>query len=176
MITPPRNDLEREFRDPVFFLSPYLLPEHVARELENRLNDGCRICGRLRDLDGGYGWEIVGFAICVGCFDSLEERFRQHLIAKMHDEHWAIDHVGYVYFVQREDGAIKIGTARSLSHVRARVTAAKGTLLALERGGRHREQELHETFRTYRRDGEWFRPRAALLAHIISLPPLDARP
>jgi hypothetical protein len=79
-----------------------------------------------------------------------------------------------VYYLRRADGAIKIGYTKISVAARARVLVRRhGPLrqLATERGGWHREHELHAQFDSLRisPDEEWFRPGPALLAHVRSL-------
>lgn len=72
-----------------------------------------------------------------------------------------------VYYVQRPDGAIKIGTTWN---IRTRLQAFRNVspvqLLAVHSGGQPAEAALHRKFKSARLDGEWFRPDPALLRHI----------
>jgi hypothetical protein len=79
-----------------------------------------------------------------------------------------------VYYAQRGDGAIKIGTS---TNVRKRVASFRLLtpieVVAIEPGGRVREGELHWEFRSARMRGEagreWFTPVPRLLGHIRRL-------
>lgn len=87
-----------------------------------------------------------------------------------------------IYFVQAgKDGAIKIGYAKSIIAVRERIKVtqtynpAKLKLLKITPGGRQRENEMHNTFKSCRIRGEWFHPNNKLLEHIKQLPRVDLR-
>lgn len=73
---------------------------------------------------------------------------------------------GFVYFLQDEDGFVKIGHAQD---VKARVavlqTASRQTLrlLGAMPGGRREEAALHRRFAPTRARGEWFAPTPTLL-------------
>lgn len=76
---------------------------------------------------------------------------------------------GYVYFVQAENGPIKIGWAGS---PRVRLYALRGNSavplveLAVVPGDRTDEARTHIRFDRLRMHGEWFRPGEDLLAYI----------
>jgi hypothetical protein len=73
----------------------------------------------------------------------------------------------WVYYVQRPDGGIKIGTTWNMkSRMQAFRNVSPVTLLAKHSGGQPAEAALHKRFAEHRRDGEWFAPSAELLAHI----------
>ena len=64
----------------------------------------------------------------------------------------------YIYFVQRSDGAIKIGTTKNL-FVRLgdlRREHGKIDVLGVIKGGRAKEKILHWCLNESRLDGEWF--------------------
>lgn len=73
-----------------------------------------------------------------------------------------------VYFVQRRDGAIKIGTTAHLRARLASLTREHGTLavLGLMRGGFTEETQTHKRFEDARLGGEWFSPSTELLSFI----------
>lgn len=76
----------------------------------------------------------------------------------------------HVYFVQAENGLIKIGVSND---PRARLRSLQTgspvdlTLLGAAPGrGREMEAELHERFAAHRVRGEWFQPAPELIAYI----------
>ena len=72
-----------------------------------------------------------------------------------------------VYYVQRHDGAIKIGVTTNLAkRLSDFVRVTPVTLLATMRGTRTAEQAMHRRFAADRIGGEWFNPSPSLLAHI----------
>lgn len=75
-----------------------------------------------------------------------------------------------VYYFQRLDGAIKIGTSKNLAdrirHLRAN---PGGKLLATESGWYAEEAWRHFQFRSTALGGEWFEPSQPLLALVASL-------
>ena len=72
-----------------------------------------------------------------------------------------------VYYVQRPDGAIKIGvTGRLTERLQALSQEAPVELLATHKGGRAAEAAMHNRFARYRLHGEWFEPAGELLEHI----------
>lgn len=85
--------------------------------------------------------------------------------------------VGFVYFAQRSDGAIKIGFTQDLrlrlyQHARAR--GEQLTLLGVLPGTARLERELHQWFRADRVAGEcnrlereWFRSSETLRSWIV---------
>lgn len=89
-----------------------------------------------------------------------------------------------VYYLQREDGAVKIGFSAALEKRIATLEKVHGplTLLATERGQWMAEQKRHREFHRFRIswEGEWFRPAPELMEHIAILaerkPPKVATP
>ena len=75
----------------------------------------------------------------------------------------------YVYFVQNEDGFIKIGFTR---HIKSRLVrmqidnCMKVKLIGKMKGGRDLEMKLHRKFKQYRKRGEWFVAVPELLEYI----------
>lgn len=88
------------------------------------------------------------------------------------------DDIGLVYFVldaTRLEQRVKIGFTTNLglrlsSLAAQTLTKQEPLLIALEGGGRRREYELHEEFRSLRRYGEWFDYTGELKAYIAELP------
>ena len=77
----------------------------------------------------------------------------------------------YVYFVQNEDGYIKIGTTRHLKSrlVRMQIdNCMKIKLIGKIKGGRELESNLHRKFKPYRKRGEWFEGSPELLEYIAN--------
>lgn len=87
-----------------------------------------------------------------------------------------------VYFMRRQDGAIKIGTSVQVEARKRELEVASGPLdlLGVIAGSYEMEARLHQEFRHLRTHGEWFRPGADLLAFINkttqSLPLSDSLP
>ena len=82
-----------------------------------------------------------------------------------------------VYFMQRSDGQIKIGTSRDAALRRSQVSELHGRIkiLGAELGGYDRETELHEQFAASRvNNSEWFQPTDDLLDYIRRLDPIMA--
>lgn len=74
-----------------------------------------------------------------------------------------------VYFIQRDGGDIKIGFTTDLAKRFFSLSESyKGPLavLAVLRGNRDTEKELHERFSAFRIAGEWFSPARPLLQFI----------
>jgi hypothetical protein len=76
-----------------------------------------------------------------------------------------------VYYVQRSDGLIKIGTSRQLA---ARLITLKRehgelTLMAVHGGAHKEENAAHTQFRELRVEGEWFRAEVPLVEHIAKM-------
>ena len=75
----------------------------------------------------------------------------------------------YVYFVQNEDGYIKIGFTR---HIKSRLVrmqidnCMKLKLIGKVKGGQELESKLHRKFKQYRKRGEWFGAVPELLEYI----------
>jgi len=76
-----------------------------------------------------------------------------------------------VYYVQREDGLIKIGTSRTTASRLAYLAREYGplSLMAFHGGGRQEEAAAHRAFKALRVEGEWFRPGLPLLEHIVEI-------
>jgi hypothetical protein len=75
----------------------------------------------------------------------------------------------YVYFLQREDGAVKIGCSRRVALRRGEVERGEKTpcaLLGMQAGDRQLEQELHRKFAAHALGHEWFAPAHLLLDYI----------
>jgi hypothetical protein len=73
-----------------------------------------------------------------------------------------------VYYVQRADGLIKIGTSRMIIDRLAALAREHGslTIMATHGGGHPEETAVHRAFKALRVEGEWFRPGLPLLLHI----------
>jgi hypothetical protein len=73
-----------------------------------------------------------------------------------------------VYYVQRKDGAVKVGTSRSAGQRFEQIEKQHGELrfLAYEDGDRKRETFMHDLFADTRLDGEWFEPSTELVSYI----------
>ena len=75
-----------------------------------------------------------------------------------------------VYYVQRTDMAIKIGTTWNMRDRLATFrNATPVVLLAVHTGGQPAEAALHRKFASERLDGEWFTPSPRLLEHIAAV-------
>jgi len=75
-----------------------------------------------------------------------------------------------VYYVQRPDGAIKIGTTWSLpKRLQSLRNVAQVTVLAAHLGGQPAEAAMHRRFAHLRLDGEWFTPADELLSHVSAV-------
>jgi hypothetical protein len=76
-----------------------------------------------------------------------------------------------VYYTQRADGLIKIGTSRTAGSRLADLAREHGPLIlmALQGGGRTEEAAVHRAFKALRVEGEWFRPALPLLEHIVKV-------
>ena len=75
----------------------------------------------------------------------------------------------YIYFIQSEDGFIKIGCTQTLKkRIKAiqACNALKIKLIGKMKGGYDLESELHLKFKRYRKRGEWFHPVPELLEYI----------
>lgn len=83
----------------------------------------------------------------------------------------------YVYFFQRVDGPIKIGTTVQLAQRRASLETGTGPLrlVGLEPGGFRREGELHRQFSEARLYGEWFHPTQELVAYVTTIRDVSMR-
>jgi hypothetical protein len=75
-----------------------------------------------------------------------------------------------IYFLQRADGLIKIGTTTDFAGRLSALTTSHGMLgiVRVIHGGRKREGELHHRFRHFHEYGEWFRPENGKLEALIS--------
>jgi hypothetical protein len=76
-----------------------------------------------------------------------------------------------VYYLERRDGCIKIGTTSSIRARRRKLAYEYGplSLIAWEAGSYALEAKRHERFRRGRCEGEWFFPEAGLMRHIKNL-------
>ena len=81
--------------------------------------------------------------------------------------------IGVVYFIQsvKGKGYIKIGFSnnpkRRLREIQ-RYSPIELRIIAMIKGGREKEAELHRRFSKYRRYGEWFEPSQEILQFIIN--------
>lgn len=84
----------------------------------------------------------------------------------------AFDRRSFVYFAQREDGAVKIGWSadvmRRIGELRKKGRSTV-QLLACYPGDKPDEQRLHKTFHGSLIGDEWFRPDEDLMAFIEAL-------
>lgn len=74
-----------------------------------------------------------------------------------------------IYFIQAENGPIKIGYSRSLEKRLKSLQASNGqklTVLGTMKGTLKDEKSLHEKFSDYKISSEWFRPYSDLLKFI----------
>lgn len=77
-----------------------------------------------------------------------------------------------VYYLERADGMIKIGTTANFSQRRCSLRREHGslTLLAWEPGSYELERERHELFEYERPEkSEWFEPSWFLINHVVGL-------
>lgn len=84
-----------------------------------------------------------------------------------------------VYFLQRADGLIKIGTSHDFPSRLSQLTASHGMLgiIRVINGDRKLERQLHVKFKRFHEYGEWFRDqRGELSALIAALPEGDQQP
>ena len=85
---------------------------------------------------------------------------------------------GTIYFIQGENGPIKIGhtTGKPMTRLKSLQTGHphKLTLLATAPGTKQMEKALHLRFRQYQLEGEWFKPSQELLDYIY--PVINMRP
>lgn len=81
--------------------------------------------------------------------------------------------VGLVYFLQRVDRKIKIGTTTNLPMRKKSLETGAGPLklVGLELGGYERERHLHAGFSFCRVHGEWFSGCAELIEYLRLLKP-----
>ena len=91
---------------------------------------------------------------------------------------WAQDRTrftteGLVYYLERMDGAIKIGCTRNFTDRRYTLRRRHGplNLIAWEFGYYAIEEVRHEQFAALRLDpiAEWFRPESELIDHVLML-------
>jgi hypothetical protein len=101
--------------------------------------------------------------------ESIQRRHREFERTKAHDARVQRQREGFVYFVQADDGPIKIGYSRN---VRARLAALQVNthlslrLLGSMPGGEILEAQLHARFSEDRIRGEWFAASTDLLGFI----------
>jgi len=78
----------------------------------------------------------------------------------------AFDRIAVVYFVQRHDGAVKIGFTSDLPRRLREVRNEHGPVrrLATAPGSSVAEAALHQRFAAFRIEGEWFQPDPSILA------------
>jgi hypothetical protein len=72
-----------------------------------------------------------------------------------------------VYFVQADDGLVKIGTTKNMrNRLHGLVNGVDGTfnILAMTPGDWLTEQSLHSRFQAHWAHGEWFRPAPEILS------------
>lgn len=84
-----------------------------------------------------------------------------------------------VYFVQAENGLIKIGSTKYIaSRFQSLCTGSPLALvlLATIKGDRAREFELHAKFAAHRQHGEWFLPHPEIVAEIARVTARRKRP
>jgi hypothetical protein len=76
-----------------------------------------------------------------------------------------------VYYVQRPDGMIKIGTSRAPGTRLDGIARKHGQLIlmAFQTGAHAEETAVHRTFKALHIGGEWFRPELPLLDHIAKV-------
>jgi Meiotically Up-regulated Gene 113 (MUG113) protein len=84
---------------------------------------------------------------------------------------WEASAAAIVYYVQRSDSLIKIGTSATFRSRLSALRAEHGTLQVLltHRGDRKTEQAIHRKFRNLRAEGEFFRPGKPLLTWIVKV-------
>lgn len=106
----------------------------------------------------------------------LERRQREESARRNTATSWKADGPDIVYYLQRSDGLIKIGTSRRFAVRCATLRKQHGELRLLlsHRGDRARENAMHGKFAALRVTGEWFRPEADLLAWILKVRRLQA--
>lgn len=113
-----------------------------------------------------YSWETIhrsdlvrGFAACLhhAASESMARAQRWQGRATVSEP--------TIYYAERE-GMVKIGCTRAVGQ---RMQALRTSLLATEPGSYELEAERHAQFDHLRIAGEWFRPGAALMAHIDRL-------
>jgi T5orf172 domain len=77
-----------------------------------------------------------------------------------------------IYFLQRRDGLIKIGTTRDIGKRVRALQKSHGILAILKtiEGGLAEERAIHRRFKRHHEFGEWFRPEAELLSFIETQP------
>ncbi len=76
-----------------------------------------------------------------------------------------------VYYVQRPDGMIKIGTSRAADSRLGTIGRKHGrlVLMAFHAGAHAEEAAIHRAFKGLHIGGEWFRPELPLLEHIVKV-------
>jgi hypothetical protein len=83
--------------------------------------------------------------------------------------HTNINPNNHLYFIQAENGAIKIGISKKVKkRLRDLQTASplKLKIIKIMKGKAHLEGELHKQFHDYNIHGEWFNPAQELLYYI----------
>lgn len=80
---------------------------------------------------------------------------------------------GVVYYLERADGAVKIGCTANYPHRRVALVRRHGplALVAWERGYYDVEEQRHQQFAHLRINprAEWFRPEPELIDHLLLL-------
>lgn len=80
--------------------------------------------------------------------------------------------IPFVYFIQAENGMVKIGYARRPAQRWLTLQSSNPMelrLLLFVPGDSVTEERLHAAFERHRHSGEWFRPDTALMAFIADL-------
>jgi hypothetical protein len=74
-----------------------------------------------------------------------------------------------IYFLQRADGLIKIGTSGAFQARLAQLTSEHGMLgiVRVINGDVRRERQIHRKFKRFHEYGEWFRPEKGSLIRLI---------
>jgi len=83
--------------------------------------------------------------------------------------------LGFIYFLRRADGLIKIGYTSDFSKRQRHLTKAHGPLEVIRviNGDKLREQRLHYQFEALNQFGEWFRDDGRIVELIHALPDGD---
>lgn len=125
-------------------------------------SDALAECRALIDGDADIEW------ICTAIFQSA---CAQQL--NLGDDARARRKDAEVYFLQRQDGLIKIGYSQDAKVRASQLHGPIGQrlrLLATMPGGCEKEAELHKRFARHRVRGEWFNPSPEITDFINSLP------
>ena len=82
-----------------------------------------------------------------------------------------MDRKHQIYFIQREDGLIKIGQSSDLETRLAQLRKSHGEIAVLKviNGDGRRERAVHYQFQQYNEYGEWFRPDPELVEAIAAI-------